>query len=103
MRLPARLRPVLPFALAVLAASPSGHSQAPTPVIGKSLRYCNPLSIEASSRDGSPQGVGLGDVTVVREGGKYHLFATGGGGGVQFTFGHLSIGELTCAVAGSGS
>jgi len=83
MRLPARLRPVLPLALAVLAASPSGHSQAPTPVIGKSLRYCNPLSIEASSRDGSPQGVGLGDVTVVREGGRYYLFATGGGGWVS--------------------
>jgi xylan 1,4-beta-xylosidase len=49
------------------------------PVIGKSLRYVNPLPIEASSRDGSPQGVSLGDVTIVREGDKYYLFATGGG------------------------
>ena len=49
----------------------------------RSLRYCNPLPIEASSRDGSPQGVDLGDVTVVREGGKYYLFATGGGGWVS--------------------
>jgi hypothetical protein len=49
------------------------------PVIGKSLRYCNPLPIEASSRDGSPQGISLGDVTVVREANKYYLFTTGGG------------------------
>ena len=53
------------------------------PSKGKSLRYCNPLSIEASSRDGSPQGVNLGDVTVVREEGKYYLFGTGGGGWVS--------------------
>lgn len=48
-----------------------------------SIRYCNPLPIETSSRDGSPQGVHLGDVTVVREAGKYYLFATGGGGWVS--------------------
>ena len=36
--------------------------------------YCNPLPLEASSRDGSPQGVSLGDVTVVREGDLYYLF-----------------------------
>jgi xylan 1,4-beta-xylosidase len=53
------------------------------PTLGKSPRYCNPLPIEASSRDGSPQGVSLGDVTVVREGGKYYLFGTGGGGWVS--------------------
>jgi hypothetical protein len=49
------------------------------PVIGKSLRYCNPLPIEASSRDGSPQGISLGDVTVVRQASKYYMFCTGGG------------------------
>jgi hypothetical protein len=54
-----------------------------TPIVGKSLRYCNPLPIEASSRDGSPQGVSLGDVTVVREGGTYYMFNTGGGGWVS--------------------
>lgn len=64
--------------LTVLAQGP-----VPSPVVGKALRYCNPLPIETSSRDGSPQGVGLGDVTVVREGGKYYLFATGGGGWVS--------------------
>ena len=83
MRRPAHLRPVLFLALALLVASPRGDAQAPGPVVGRSIRYCNPLPIEASSRDGSPQGVGLGDVTVVREGGKYYLFATGGGGWVS--------------------
>jgi xylan 1,4-beta-xylosidase len=61
----------------------SAQGRAPNPVVGRSLRYCNPLPIEASSRDGSPQGVNLGDVTVVREGGKYYLFGTGGGGWVS--------------------
>jgi hypothetical protein len=83
MRLPAHLRPVLLLALAFLAASPRGDAQAPGPVVGRSIRYCNPLPIEASSRDGSPQGVSLGDVTVVREGRSYYLFGTGGGGWVS--------------------
>jgi hypothetical protein len=49
------------------------------PVIGKAPRYVNPLNIEATSNDGSPQGISLGDPTVVREGNSYYLFATGGG------------------------
>jgi hypothetical protein len=61
----------------------SAQARMPAPVLGTSLRYCNPLPIEASSRDGSPQGIGLGDVTVVREGGRYYLFGTGGGGWVS--------------------
>ena len=63
----------------VSAQPPAGSA----PVVGRSPRYCNPLAIETSSRDGSPQGVQLGDVTVVREGGKYYLFATGGAGWVS--------------------
>ncbi|MEJ2145645.1 MAG: family 43 glycosylhydrolase [Acidobacteriota bacterium] len=55
----------------------------PAPVIGKAARYCNPLSLETSSKDGTPQGVNLGDVTIVREGGRYYLFATGGGAWVS--------------------
>jgi hypothetical protein len=55
----------------------------PAPVAGRALRYCNPLAIETSSRDGSPQGVHLGDVTVLREGRRYYLFATGGAGWVS--------------------
>ena len=61
----------------------SAQGRVTTPVLGKSIRYCNPLPIEASSRDGSPQGVHLGDVTVVRESGKYYMFCTGGGGWVS--------------------
>lgn len=57
-----------------------------TPVIGKSARYCNPLPLETSSRDGSPEGVSLGDVTVVREGDLYYLFGTGGGAWVSSDF-----------------
>ena len=51
----------------------------PSPVVGKSLRYVNPLNIEAHSKDGAPIGVSLGDPTVVRDGNRYYLFATGGG------------------------
>jgi xylan 1,4-beta-xylosidase len=71
-------------ALVIIGASWALWSQQPAarpaaPVVGKSARYCNPLPLEASSRDGSPQGVSLGDVTVVREGDSYYLFASGGG------------------------
>jgi len=71
-------------ALVIIGASWALWSQQPAarpaaPVIGRSARYCNPLPLEASSRDGSPQGVSLGDVTVVREGDSYYLFASGGG------------------------
>ena len=71
-------------ALMMIGAAWALGSQEPAarpaaPVIGKSARYCNPLPLEASSRDGSPQGVSLGDVTVVREGESYYLFASGGG------------------------
>ena len=58
----------------------------PGPVIGKSLRYCNPLPLEASSQDGSPQGISLGDVTVVREADSYYMFNTGGGAWVSQDF-----------------
>jgi hypothetical protein len=74
----------LGHALAVLAIAvslwpQSGPLSSAKPVIGKSIRYCNPLALETSSRDGSPQGVSLGDVTVVRESDLYYLFGTGGG------------------------
>ncbi|MFL6416231.1 MAG: family 43 glycosylhydrolase, partial [Bryobacteraceae bacterium] len=49
------------------------------PVIGRSLRYLNPLPIETTSPDGLPQGLNLGDVTVIREAKNYYLFGTGGG------------------------
>ena len=70
-------------ALSIAAATV--WSQA-APSIGKSARYCNPLPIPASSRDGSPRGTSLGDITVVREGDAYYLFATGGGAWVSKDF-----------------
>ncbi len=78
----------IPVACLVIGSAAMLWSQAATPkptapVVGRSLRYCNPLPIEASSRDGSPQGINLGDVTVVREANKYCLFATGGGAWVS--------------------
>lgn len=66
---------------AMLWSQTSAPKSAPVP--GKSARYCNPLPIEATSRDGSPQGISLGDVTVVREANQYYLFATGGGAWVS--------------------
>jgi xylan 1,4-beta-xylosidase len=61
----------------------SEHAEVPghhgSPVIGKGLRYVNPLNIEAISQDGSPRGVSLGDPTIVRDGNRYYMFATGGG------------------------
>ncbi|HRR57694.1 MAG TPA: family 43 glycosylhydrolase, partial [Acidobacteriota bacterium] len=68
---------------AALLWSQAAQRKPAAPVLGKSLRYCNPLPIEASSKDGSPQGVSLGDVTVVAEGGLYYMFCTGGGGWVS--------------------
>jgi len=68
---------------AALLCSQASAPKPAAPVIGKSARYCNPLPIEASSRDGSPQGINLGDVTVVREANRYYLFATGGGAWVS--------------------
>jgi len=74
-------------ALLALTASCGGKGpserEVPRPVPGESLRYCNPLSIEASSRDGSATGVSLGDVTIVPEEGRYYMFCTGGGGWVS--------------------
>jgi xylan 1,4-beta-xylosidase len=74
------------LALGAQPASKAPAKSAAAPVIGKSPRYCNPLAIETSSKDGSAAGVGLGDVTVVREGDSYYLFGTGGGAWVSKDF-----------------
>jgi xylan 1,4-beta-xylosidase len=70
---------VVPIVHASLAhaADPAG------PKLGQSPRYCNPLSLVTSSTDGSPRGVSLGDVTVLRDGGKYYMFCSGGGAWVS--------------------
>ena len=44
------------------------------PVIGKSSRYCNPLPMVIG-----PGGNASGDVTVIKDNGKYYMFCTGGG------------------------
>ena len=61
----------------------AGAAPAAAPVIGKSLRYCNPLPLVASSTNGSPQGISLGDVTVMGDGGKFYMYCTGGGAWVS--------------------
>jgi xylan 1,4-beta-xylosidase len=48
--------------------------EAAEPVIGKSARYCNPLPM-VSGQGGNAGG----DVTVIKEAGKYYMYCTGGG------------------------
>ena len=53
-------------------------SNAQEPKIGKNARYCNPLPIETA-----PGGSASGDVTVIKEKGKYYMYCTGGGAWVS--------------------
>ena len=55
----------------ILSAS---TTRAQNPEIGRSARYCNPLPMVIG-----PGGNASGDVTVIREKGKYYMFCTGGG------------------------
>ncbi len=48
------------------------------PEIGKTARYCNPLPMVIG-----PGGNASGDVTVIRDKGKYNMFCTGGGAWVS--------------------
>ena len=48
------------------------HAQ--TPETGKAARYCNPLPMVTGQG-----GNASGDVTVIRENGRYYMFCTGGG------------------------
>jgi len=79
-----RRNPII--AILVISILPSSLARAAEPAapkLGQSLRYCNPLPLVTSSTDGSPRGVSLGDVTVLREGGKYYMFCSGGGAWVS--------------------
>lgn len=49
-------------------------SMAQNPEIGKTARYCNPLPMVTA-----PGGSASGDVTVIKEQGKYYMYCTGGG------------------------
>jgi len=58
----------------VSAALAVSSAQATDPEIGKTARYCNPLPMVTA-----PGGNAAGDVTVIREQGKYYMYCTGGG------------------------
>jgi xylan 1,4-beta-xylosidase len=59
------------FLPAALVASSARTAE---PQIGKTARYCNPLPMVTA-----PGGNAAGDVTVIREQGKYYMYCTGGG------------------------
>lgn len=61
-------------ALFVCAAVSASSARAAGPEIGKTPRYCNPLPMVTA-----PGGNAAGDVTVIREQGKYYMYCTGGG------------------------
>lgn len=80
------MRRVLLIAAAFLSSVGTAVAQearSASPAIGKSLRYCNPLPLVTSSTTGAPQGVSLGDVTVLKDGSKYYMYCTGGGAWVS--------------------
>ena len=52
----------------------ASETHAQTPEIGKAARYCNPLPMVTGQG-----GNASGDVTVIRENGRYYMFCTGGG------------------------
>jgi xylan 1,4-beta-xylosidase len=57
---------------------PSFIVQAQNPETGKTARYCNPLPMVIGQG-----GNASGDVTVIKENGKYYMFCTGGGAWVS--------------------
>jgi xylan 1,4-beta-xylosidase len=57
-----------------LASLVAPSAWATTLQIGKTARYCNPLPMVTA-----PGGNAAGDVTVIREQGKYYMYCTGGG------------------------
>jgi xylan 1,4-beta-xylosidase len=61
------------FGVALCAAALT-TAQAADPVLGKSPRYCNPLPMVSGGGASAS-----GDVTVIRENGKYYMYCTGGG------------------------
>jgi xylan 1,4-beta-xylosidase len=71
------------FLFAILAAS---SARAADPQIGKTARYCNPLPMVTA-----PGGNASGDVTVIREQGKYYMYCTGGGAWISDDLLHWSF------------
>src|SRR5471032_2769270 len=60
--------------VATLLLSCAPLVSAAEPVVGKSPRYCNPLPMISEAGASAS-----GDVTVIRENGKYYMYCTGGG------------------------
>ncbi len=61
-------------ALLIFASLTASTILAADPEIGKTARYCNPLPMITA-----PGGNASGDVTVIREQGRYYMYCTGGG------------------------
>ena len=62
------------FLLSLVLWSIAARVSAADPAVGKSLRYCNPLPMVSSGGASAS-----GDVTVIRDNGKYYMYCTGGG------------------------
>jgi xylan 1,4-beta-xylosidase len=67
-------KPTILATALMLAATIAGSARASDPQIGKTPRYCNPLPM--ISGQGGNAG---GDVTVIKDGGKYYMYCSGGG------------------------
>jgi len=80
---PNRAGPLVGF---VFAAMQVAFAQAAEPRIGETPRYCNPLPMPTA-----PGGSASGDVTVLREQGKYYLYCTGGGAWISDDLLHWSF------------
>lgn len=62
---------LLVVAFGAAVAAPAAAAE---PVLGKSSRYCNPLPMVSGGGASAS-----GDVTVIRDNGKYYMYCTGGG------------------------
>ena len=65
---------ILLSTLLIFAGLAASTTFAADPEISKTARYCNPLPMITA-----PGGNAAGDVTVIREQGKYYMYCTGGG------------------------
>jgi xylan 1,4-beta-xylosidase len=62
------------FILIILTGMSAMQTYSQEPSIGKTARFCNPLPMVTA-----PGGSASGDVTVIREKGRYYMYCTGGG------------------------